>query len=153
MEVRGPEDRCTCSSADGAHIDSISGKARCEDLAVDVELRCRIGIGVLGDLLPDLSPLVDVVPVEVERDKGLHAVVGGRLEGEAQLLVSVRVNADVESKSVDAERFGPLHVRIIVCWASTIGDDANLVICLVLENPNIEVGTRPGSDLRRPTMK
>lgn len=132
MEVRGPEDRCTCSSADGAHIDSISGKARCEDLAVDVELRGRIGIGILGNFLPDLSPLVYVVPVEVERDKSFHAVVGGRLEGEAQLLVGVRVNADVEGKSVDAERFGPLHVRIVVCWTSAIRDDADLLLWLVL---------------------
>lgn len=131
MKVRGPEDGCPCGGADRVHIDSISSKARCEDLAVDIELRGRVGIGILGDLLPDLSPLVGVVPVEVKRDKGLHAVVCGRLVGEAQLLVSVRVNADVEGKSVDAERFGPLHVRIVVCWAGTIGDDADLLLCLV----------------------
>lgn len=127
VKVGCPKDRCTCSGANRAHIDSIASKARCEDLAVDVELRGRIGVGILGDLLAHFCPLVYVVPVEVKRDEGLHAVVGGRLKGEAQLLVSVRVNADVEGKRVDAERLGPLHVRIIVCWASTIGHDADLL--------------------------
>lgn len=70
-----------------------------------------------------------MVPVEIERDENLHVVVGGRLVGEAQLLVSVRVNADIEGKGVDAELLGPLHVRIVVCRASTIGDDADLPIC------------------------
>lgn len=126
VKVGGPEDRCTCGSADRVHINSVSSKAGSEDLAVDVELRLGIGSGVLSDLLPNLGPLVCVVPVEVERDKDLHIVVDSRLVGEAQLLVSVRVNADVEGKGIDAELFRPLHIRVIICWASAVGDDANL---------------------------
>lgn len=121
MKVGSPEDWCSCSGADGVHIDPISSEARGEDLAVDVELRLGIGSGILGDLLTNLRSLVCVVPVEVKRDKDLHVVVGSRLVGEAQLLVSVRVYTDVEGKRVDPEIFGPLHVGIVVCWSSTIG--------------------------------
>lgn len=132
MEVGGPEDRCPCSGADRIHINSISSKARGEDLAVDVELRRGIGSGILGDFLPDFCPLARVIPVEIERDEHLHAIVCSRLVGIAQLCVSVRVNADVEGKSVDAERLGPLHVRIEVCWAGAIRYDADLSLFLVL---------------------
>lgn len=110
MEVGGPEDGCTCSGADRGHIDTISSKARGEDLAIDVELRVGIGSGILSDLLSDLRPLVCVVPVEVERDEDLHVVVCSRLVGKPQLLVSVGVNTDVEGKGVDAELLSPLHV-------------------------------------------
>lgn len=126
MEVRGPEDRCTCSGADRGHIDTISSEARGEDLAIDVELRVGIGSGILGDLLPDLRPLVCVVPVEVERNKDLHVVVCSRLVGKAQLLISVGVNTDVEGKGVDAELLSPQHVCIVIRRASAVGDDANL---------------------------
>jgi hypothetical protein len=44
-------------------------------------------------------------------------------------LVSVRINPDVEGERINAEVFGPLHVCIVVRWASAVGDDADLSSC------------------------
>lgn len=126
MKVWRPKDVSPSRRTNSIRINTITREARSEDLAVDEQLSW-LG-AVLLDHLADLRALVGVVPVEVEADEDLHAVVGRGLVGVLELLVGVRVYADVERKGVDAGGFGILHVGVEVGGAASVADDANLVI-------------------------
>ena len=123
--VRSPEDRDTGSAAHSCHVKSVAGERGDENFAVNHQLS-RV-VGVASDHLADSRGVrVGVVPVEVERDEHLHAVVGGRLVRKIQLCDRVRIRANVQGKSVDTDRFGPLHVRVEVRGAAAVGYDTDL---------------------------
>lgn len=82
-------------------VDIIPCKRRHEHLVIDHELSGLVG--VLLNLPADLSRLVEVPPVEVEREEHVHLIVGSGLLGEVELGVRGRIDVDVQSKGVDAE--------------------------------------------------
>lgn len=124
VEVGDEVDVGASSRAHGVDIEAITGEGRSENTTVDLELGGLVG--VLGNQLTNLgSVTAGVVPVEVEGDEDLHAVVGGRLVSVVELGDGVVVSADVEGKGVDTGSLGSLHVAIVVGSASTVTNNAN----------------------------
>lgn len=103
----------------------MASKRRGKDAAIDQKLPGLAAI--FGNLLPDDRGVARAEPVEVERDEDLHPVVGRRLVREIELLVRVRVDANVEREGVDAGVASALHIVIVVVRAGAVRDDADLV--------------------------
>lgn len=112
MKVGGKEDGLTGGGAHGVDIQAIASERRDKDLAVDLQLRGQAG--VLRNLLAQLVSLLSVVPIEVEGNEHLHAIISRRLVGEIHLPVRVGINTNVQGKSINTEGFGTLHVIVVI---------------------------------------
>ena len=126
MKVGNKVDIEPSSGSHGVDIKTISGKGRGKWSIVDEKLRRQAGI--LLDLLANSCSIAGAPPVEVKRNEDLHTVTVGRVVCVAELLVGVPVNTDVEGKGIDTCSFGALHIIVIVARATSITDNANLVV-------------------------
>lgn len=113
------------SCSDRCDVDTITGERRHKYFPINLELGRQIGI--LRDVRADCIALTSLPPVEVKRDEHFHAIVGGRLICKPQLLVRVRISADVQGESVDACILGVLHIVVIVASTLAVANDANLM--------------------------
>ena len=97
----GDEEEVASSGTESGDVESVTSEGGGEGLAVDLELGGVIGI--LGDLLANFGGLSGVVPVEVEGDEDVHAIVGGRLVSKCELGVGVGINTNVQGKGINTD--------------------------------------------------
>lgn len=124
MEVRHKEDVRARGRAKLGDVEAVPGKGRDEDLVVHLQLGGETR--VLFDLGANGAGLAGVPPVKVEGNEDLHAIVGRRLVGEAQLRVSVWIYANIQRKGIDAQRLCTFHIIIVILGTLTIAGNADL---------------------------
>jgi hypothetical protein len=87
LEVRREEKILSRRRIHGSNINNVTYKGGYEDLAIDPELS-RV-VGILLDPGADGTCLVDMPPVEIEREECLHSILSSGIVGKAELGVGV----------------------------------------------------------------
>lgn len=141
MEVGHKVDVRTGTRSDSIDIEAVANEGRGKDSAIDLEL------GSIASVLSNLLAHTDTVggaPIaKVERKEDFHAIVGSRLISITELCIGIRISANVQGKCVDAILLGTLHISIIVAWAGTLANNANLYKTLVYMYVIVSTANQP----------